>query len=175
MQLTDDQLASAQQAVTKALEENPSFMPQMLAQELNLPLESIIAALPEEMRVKAPGEDTVAIWEEICNWEKITFMLSSNGMILELGCQLPKGKSGHGMYNLMGKNLPFGGHVIVNNIASIWFVSKPLFGLESHSVQFFDAAGNQGFAMYLGRDEKRQVLPNVREQFITLKNKYQTK
>lgn len=160
-------------AVAEALAKNESFMPQTLAQELKVPLESIIAALPPSMCTMAPAEDFLEIWEEICNWEKITFMASTAGIILEISCKLPKGKSGHGMYNLMGKDLPFGGHVMPSNIASIWFVSKPLFGLESHSVQFFDAAGNQAFAMYLGRGEDRQVLPAVREAFMKLKSKYE--
>lgn len=159
-------------AVAAALAENPSFMPQMLAQELEAPLQRVIAALPAEMRLEAPAEDFLRIWEEICEWEKITFMAATSGIILEISCRLPKGKSGHGMYNLMGKGLPFGGHVMPEKIASIWFVSKPLFGLESHSVQFFDANGDQAFAIYLGRDADRRIPPAAREQFMTLKQKY---
>lgn len=160
-------------AVAEALEKDQNFMPQMLAQQLGVPLESVIAALPDDMRVSAPAADFLAIWEEICEWEKITFMAATSGIIIEIPCRLPKGKSGHGMYNLMGKNLPFGGHVMPDKIASIRFVSKPLFGLESHSVQFFDENGDQAFAVYLGRGEDRRIIPSVREKFMNLKNKYQ--
>lgn len=159
-------------AVAAALAENPSFMPQMLAQELETPLQRVIAALPAEMRLEAPAEDFLRIWEEICEWEKITFITATSGIILEISCRLPKGKSGHGMYNLMGKDLPFGGHVMPEKIASIWFVSKPLFGLESHSVQFFDANGDQAFAIYVGRDADRRIPPDARDRFMTLKRKY---
>lgn len=159
-------------AVTEALDKNPSFMPQTLAEELGVPLAAVMEALPEEMRVFAPAENFIAIWEEICGWEKITFMAATSGIILEISCRLPKGTSGHGMYNLMGKDLPFGGHVMPDKIKSICFVSKPLFGLESHSVQFFDQSGHQAFAIYLGRDEKRQIIASVRDKFMSLKNKY---
>lgn len=168
----NEKQAEVQAAVNEALEKNENFMPQTLAQELSVPLESVISALPAEMRVSAPASDFLEIWEEISTWEKITFMASTAGIILEISCQLPKGKSGHGMYNLMGKGLPFGGHVMPDKIASVWFVSKPLFGLESHSVQFFDHEGNQAFAMYLGRGDDRQIIPSVREKFMALKNKY---
>ena len=64
------------------------------------------------------------------------------------------------------------GHLLTSKIASVWFVSKPLFGLESHSVQFLDAEGRQCFGVYLGRNEKREIIPSVREAFMAMKTKY---
>lgn len=157
--------------VAEKLEENPSFMPQMLAQELSVPLGRIFAALPEDMRSVAPGSQFVEIWESMTEWEKVTFMAGTSGAILEIPCRLPKGKKGHGMYNLMDKSTPLGGHLLMEKIATIWFVSKPVFGLESHSVQFLDAKGDQCFGVYLGRDEKRAIIPSVREGFLELKKR----
>ena len=158
--------------VADKLKDEPSFMPQMLADSLGVPVERIIAALPDDMRTRAPGEDFIAIWENMTEWEKVTFMATTSGAILEIPCRLPKGKTGHGMYNLMDKSNPLCGHLLMGKIASIWFVSKPLFGIESHSVQFHDASGRQCFGVYLGRNEKREIIPSVKEAFLALKAKY---
>ena len=158
--------------VAEKLTEDPSFMPQMLAEKLNVPLRRVIEALPTAMRSRAPGLDFIAIWEAMTEWEKVTFMTQTPGAILEIVCRLPKGKSAHGMYNLMDKTNPLCGHLFATRIDSIWFVSKQLFGLESHSVQFFDAQGHQCFSVYLGRDEKRQIIPSVRDGFTALKAKH---
>ena len=158
--------------VADKLAEDPNFMPQLLAKELGVPMRSIIEALPDLMRSHAPGSAFIAIWESMAKWEKVTFMAETPGAILEITCRLPKGKSGHGMYNLMDKTNPLCGHLLLAHIDSIWFVSKQLFGLESHSVQFFDTQGHQCFSVYLGRDEKRQIIPSVKEGFAALKAEY---
>lgn len=166
---TDEML---RQLVAGKLAENPNFMPQMLAKEMGVSVRSIIEALPDSMRSRAPGSAFITIWETMTEWEKVTFMAETPGAILEISCRLPKGKTGHGMYNLMDKTNPLGGHLLMAQIDSIWFVSKQLFGLESHSVQFFDVQGDQCFSVYLGRDEKRQIIPSVKERFVALKAEY---
>ncbi len=158
--------------VADKLAEDPNFMPQMLAENLGVPVRRIVEALPDGMRSRAPGEAFIPIWEAMAEWEKVTFMASTPGAILEIACRLPKGKTGHGMYNLMDKTAPLGGHLLMAKVDSIWFVSKQVFGLESHSVQFYDAAGQQCFGVYLGRDEKRQIIPSVKEGFFALKAQY---
>lgn len=158
--------------VAEKLAENPNFMPQMLAKELGVPMRRIIEALPDSMRSYAPGSAFIAIWETMTTWEKVTFMAETPGAILEISCRLPKGKVAHGMYNLMDKTNPLCGHLLMTRVDSIWFVSKQLFGLESHSVQFFNVQGDQCFGVYLGRDENRQIIPSVKEGFLALKAEY---
>lgn len=164
--------AELRSLVAEKLAENPDFMPQTLADSLGVPVRRIIEALPDEMRSRAPGEAFIPIWEAMAGWEKVTFMAVTPGAVLEIPCRLPKGKAGHGMYNLMDKNSPLRGHLLMARVDSIWFVSKQVFGLESHSVQFYDAAGDQCFGVYLGRDEKRQIIPSVKEGFLALKARY---
>ncbi len=158
--------------VAEKLAEEPNFMPQTLAETLGVPVRRITEALPDDMRSRAPGDAFLPIWEAMTEWEKVTFMASTPGAILEIPCRLPKGKNGHGMYNLMDRSSPLCGHLLPAKVDSIWFVSKQVFGLESHSVQFYDAAGNQCFGVYLGRDEKRQIIPSVKEGFLSLKAQY---
>ena len=166
---TDEQLRAL---VAEKLKEDPNFMPPTLAASLGVTERRITEALPDNMRSRTGGDQFAALWEEMTEWEKVTFMATTPGAILEIPCRLPKGKAGHGMYNLMDKSYALCGHLLMGNIDSIWFVSKPVFGLESHSVQFYDAEGRQCFGVYLGRDEKRQIIPSVKEGFMALKAKY---
>lgn len=166
---TDDDLHAL---VAQTLEQDPHFMPQMLAARLGLPVERIVAALPEDMRLRLPGEAWKEVWEAMTAWELVTFMASTPGAILEIPCRLPKGVTAHGMYNLTDKSSPLRGHLLQDAIASVWFVSKPVFGLESHSVQFYDAEGNQCFGVYLGRNERREIIPAVRDAYFALRRHY---
>lgn len=151
---------------------NPSLMPRNVARELGISEQAIIKALPDAMRLPIAARHAVDIWERICLWEKVTFYAETSGMIIEIPCVLPKGKTGHGMYNVLGKGGAFGGHVLLESLASIWLVSKPAFGLESHSVQFFDATGALCFAMYLGRDTQKAVIPSVKAAYTEMWNHY---
>lgn len=158
--------------VSARMAANPSLMPRNVARELGLAEATIIKALPDAMRLPIAAEHAVAVWEAITHWEKVTFYAETPGVILEIPCVLPKGKVGHGMYNVLGKQGAFGGHVLLEALASIWLVSKPAFGLESHSVQFFDGDGHLCFAVYLGRDAQRAIMPTVKQAYTELWNHY---
>jgi putative heme utilization carrier protein HutX len=163
-----------QETVRARVRENPSVMPRALAEELGVAEAEVIRALPEDMRAAAPAGDFEAIWGAMCGWEKVTFIAVNPGIIVEVPCRLPKGRFAHGMFNLMDKASPLGGHILAHKVAQVWLVSKPFFGLESHSVQFFDAEGGILFSVYAGRDESRAVLDSVRAGFLTLRSRYET-
>lgn len=160
------------QEVQKRVAENPSVMTKKLAEELGITEADVIASLPEDMRAKAKTENFEAIWNAMTGWEKTTFILANAGGIVEIAGALPKGKFMHGMFNLMDKSCPLGGHLFVEELGSIWFVSKPFFNKESHSIQFFDKNGNQMFAVYLGRNAEREIIPSVKEGYNALRTQY---
>ncbi len=157
--------------VQTALEEDPQFMPAFLAKKLDLPEAVVIAALPESMRAFTAAEHFEKIWERATKWEKVTFIVSSSGAIVEYKGKLPEGKFGHGYFNLKEKDHPLGGHLFIKNLASICFLKKQLFGLESLSIQFFDAQGAQMFAIYAGR-ENREIIPAVKEAWQEMKDSF---
>ncbi len=159
-------------AVRERVEKNPSLMLGNLARELGIPEGAAVQALPNEMRQAAPASDFAAIWDEMAGWEKVTFIAQNAGIILEYGGRLPRGAFGHGMFNLHEPDHPLGGHILFERIGAVFLVSKPFFKLESHSVQFFTAQGEQAFGVYVGRDEKRQLLPAVRQAFMALRSRY---
>lgn len=167
-----EELKDIESLVLARVIEQPSVMPRSLAQELNTTEGNIIAALPSHMRIEVPSSDFVSIWEEMTTWAKVTFLAENVASILEIAGVLPKGKLFHGMYNLMDKNYPLGGHLLIEKIAKIWLVSKPAFKLESHSVQFFTKDGLQCFAVYLGRDAEKNIIPSVKDGYMKLWQKY---
>lgn len=162
-------------AIRDRIEKNPSAMPAELARELDVAEADIIRNLPGGMAVHVPAEDFEAVWEEMTGWEKVTFICISPGCVAEVCGPLPRGNKGHGMFNLRQPGNPLGGHLMIGDLGSIWLVSKPFFGRESHSVQFFNTSGQAMFSVYLGRDDKKQLIESCRQRFFALKDKYETK
>lgn len=163
-----------QELVRERIAENPSTMPDVLADELGISEAEVIRCLPETMRVEAPAKDFESIWKTMTGWEKITFIVRNQGAVVEISGTLPDGRFGHGMFNLMAPGNPLRGHLMVDRLDSIFLVSKPFFKLESHSVQFFDTEGRAMFAVYVGRDDKRTLLPSVMTSFTALRDSYAT-
>ncbi len=159
--------------VKEMIEADPSAMPSMIAAKLQSPEASVVRAFPEEMRTFIDPEKFDNIWEAMTGWERITFICQTPGAVLEVKGTLPKGKHGHGFFNLMEKDNPLGGHLKVSELGAICFLEKPFFGLESLSVQFYDTAGGNMFAVYAGR-EKKELIPSVKQGYYELKNKMKT-
>ncbi len=157
--------------VQAALEEDPSFMPAFLAKKLGIPEALVIAALPDEMRSFTEADNFEEIWKEATTWEKVTFIVSAPGAIVEYKGKLPEGKFGHGFFNLKEKDHPLGGHLMISQLKSICFLNKKLFGLESLSLQFFDEKGNQMFGIYCGR-EKKEIIPAVKTAWNSMKESF---
>lgn len=158
--------------IKNSIEKNPSLMVRSLAKDMGLSELAVTNALPESMICQVPAENFVEIWEEVCTWEKVCLLIESSGAVLEFSGPLPKGKMGHGMYNLVDKKFPLGGHLLVGQIEAIFLVSKPNFGKESHALHFFGKDGSTAFAIYLGRDEKREIIPEIKTSYLNLWEKY---
>ncbi len=157
--------------VDAELKEKPDFMPSFLAKKLGVSEAVVLAALPEDMRSFADAQHFEKIWAELCKWEKATFFVNSPGAIVEYKGKLPEGKAAHGFFNLNGKDNPLGGHLMVDRLASVCFVQKQLFSLESLSVQFFDKDGNQMFGVYAGREQK-EIIPSIKTAWQQMRKEF---
>ena len=71
------------------------------------------------------------------------------GTVIEIKGKIPEGRHGHGYFNLSGGS-GLGGHLKIDDLGHICFLSLPFMGLESHSVQFFNAAGTVMFFRVCG-------------------------
>ncbi|HBQ35355.1 MAG TPA: heme utilization cystosolic carrier protein HutX [Rhodobacteraceae bacterium] len=160
MTMTDE----AKTKVKNALAETPGAVLEQVAKENGVTVADVVSCLlPEQVRTIS-GDKFEAVMTEISTWGEITFIVATNDVIFEAKGEVPTGSVGRGFYNLHGK--PIGGHLNLNNCASISFVSRPLFTSDTHSVQFYNHDGGCMFKIYLGRDADRKLIP---EQVATFK------
>lgn len=140
-----------------------------LARELNIPEQAIIQCLPEKEVVKVGPDKFDEIMKDIATWGKITFIVQNDFVVLEARGPIPTGSYSHGYFNMIDSNSIIGGHIRSDHIGAIFFVNRPVMGLPSMSIQFFNLSGDPMFKIYLSRDEKKQFLSKQVEKFEALK------
>lgn len=158
------------EAITQYLETKKPLMLSQMAKEYSVSEMQVAEALPTDMVSFASKEKFETIWKELVTWEKCTFIMQNLGSTFEVCGKLNKGSFGHGYFNLNGDEA-LHGHLNVDDISRIAFLSMPFMGLESHSVQFFNDAGAVKFSVYVGR-ENRILIPQVRDSFLTMQKEY---
>ncbi|EOB4120755.1 heme utilization cystosolic carrier protein HutX [Vibrio parahaemolyticus] len=151
-------MESIKQQVEALLEQEPQLLPAAMAERLGVTEFDIVAALPQEMVAIAPGEQVQTILESLVGFGPVTTIVHSFGSIFEVKAPFPKGKVARGYYNLMGREDELHGHLKLDNVKNIALVSKPFMGRESHYFGFFSECGSNIFKVYLGRDEKRELI-----------------
>jgi putative heme utilization carrier protein HutX len=166
--ITDEQI----RRVRTALSETPGTPLSSLAEKLQMPEAEVVRALPDDMRISIPVDDFESLWQEMCGWEKVTFITTSPATIIEVAGKLPSGSFGRGFFNLHEKNNPLGGHLKIDQLESIWLISKPLFKIDTLSVNFYTKSGDRMFSIYVGRDEQRKLLEGVKTAFGKLWKRY---
>jgi len=159
--------AELKAAIAERITEKKTLMLGILAREYGVSELEAARALPDTMRRFAPGEVFGLVWTELTTWEKGTFIMQHAGTVLEVKGAIPSGSHGHGYFNLKGET-GIGGHLKVDDLDCICFLSMPFMGLESHSVQFFNTSGDVKFAIYAGR-EGHTLIPSVCESFSRLR------
>ncbi len=164
--------ADVQQKVTAALAEDIATPVSSLSEQLGISEGAITLALPEDMMTRVSGEHAQIILEQLPTWGKVTTIVHSFGSIFETKANFPKGKVAHGYYNLMGRDGELHGHLRLDLIEHITFVSKPFRAMESHYIGFFNANGDCVFKVYVGRDKKRQLFPQQVEAFMQMKKEF---
>jgi putative heme utilization carrier protein HutX len=154
--------------VRAAIKADPNIMLDTLSHQLEMPEGAVAVSLSAEMCTVAPAETFEIVWHAMCQWEAVTFIATSPGAIVEVKGRLPTGRFGYGYFNIADPDNPLSGHLRIDELEAICFVSKPFMGLESHSVRFYNAQGALMFAVYVGRIEK-QLIPSVVEGFKRLR------
>ncbi|HHG3356057.1 TPA: heme utilization cystosolic carrier protein HutX [Vibrio parahaemolyticus] len=151
-------MESIKQQVEVLLEQEPQLLPAAMAERLGVTEFDVVAALPQEMVAISPGEQAQTILESLVGFGPVTTIVHSFGSIFEVKAPFPKGKVARGYYNLMGRKGELHGHLKLDNVKNIALVSKPFMGRESHYFGFFSECGSNIFKVYLGRDEKRELI-----------------
>lgn len=161
--------AEIKQRVAQYLVQDESTPVSSMVETLALTEGEITLALPEKMMARAEGALAQQILEALPSWGPVTSIVHSAGSIFEVKADFPKGKVAHGYYNLMGRDGQLHGHLLLDPITDIAFVSKTFRGSESHYIGFFTGQGDCVFKVYLGRDKKRQLFPEQIELFQAMK------
>jgi putative heme utilization carrier protein HutX len=147
-----------------ALAAEPGAVFETVAKEHNATLRQTVDALPEAMRRYAPASRFVEIMGEVANWGDVTLIIHSDDGVMEFTGPIPAGSVGRGYYNIAGTT-GFHGHLKHERCAGIAFVERPFFGRPSASMLFFNVDGGVMFKIFVGRDEKRELLPNQLSAF----------
>ncbi|GLS91073.1 HuvX protein [Psychromonas marina] len=160
-------LQEVQTLLNAALIEEPGLNLASFAQSQGLTEGEATIALPAELVTTCSGQHAEAILTQLPDWGNVTTIVHSFGSIFEFKAAFPKGKLDHGYYNIMGK-AGLHGHLRLDLVEQIAFVSKPFHGMQTHYIGFYNPAGECVFKVYLGRDKKRQLLPQQVTNFHTL-------
>lgn len=156
----------APRPLTEALAENPTAALEDIARAAGVTPLAVLEALPEGEVTHLPGHHMVAALDDIAHWGEITFIVNTGPVIFEAKAPMKGGTVAHGMYNLKGK--PISGHLNIDACARVAFVRRKLFAMETRSVQFYGKDGGCLYKIYLGRDEKRQLLADQITAFDAL-------
>lgn len=166
------------QATTKAaiddlplaerLQKNPDGILEQIAKTYAVSTLEVVRHLPTEHCAIIGAEKFAEVMQELTAWGEIVFIVHTDDIVCECVGSLPPGTFGRGYYNLHGDS-PIGGHIRVENCASIAFVARPFMGRESRSVQFFNEAGEAMFKVFVRRDKERNLLPEQVEKFDALR------
>ncbi|MGX3066768.1 heme utilization cystosolic carrier protein HutX [Ursidibacter arcticus] len=164
-------MSSLKQQVAELLAQDPNLITLEIADKLKTPEGNVLVALPEKFVRVFSAERAEEILQAVSNWGIFTTIIEKEGSIFEIKDRFPSGIIGRGYYNLNMKDNEgaIHGHLKLDNIAQIAFVSLPFRGKESYNIAFIAHSGQTIFKIYLGRDEKRQLFPEQVELFKSFK------
>ena len=151
----------------KKMAEDPSALFETVAKEFNTTLRQVVEAMPSEHRKIAAENKFVDAMGDIAEWGDVTLIIHSDDGIFEFSGPVPKGEMGRGYFNLGGaKGLH--GHLRPERCAGLAFVERPFMNKLSASILFFNVDGGIMFKVFVGRDEKRELLADQLAKFRAL-------
>lgn len=154
--------------IRQAIAEKPDGILESLAAQFAVPVQTVVECVPGDRVTRIDGSRFVDVLTDIAEWGDITFIVHTKDAVIEFSGPMPKGRIGHGMYNLQGGGAGLSGHLRPENCTSIFLVRRPFMGVETMSVQFFNAGGETIFKIYVGRDEERKLKADQIERFDRL-------
>ncbi|ART79455.1 heme utilization cystosolic carrier protein HutX [Oceanisphaera avium] len=162
-------MAQLTQQVLSLLNEEPLLRLADMAKRLNVSEWEVVSRLPAELVVTLTGGHSLSILEQVAKWGRVTTIIEVAGSIFEIKAPLPKGRVGHGYYNLMANSGELDGHLKLDAIAHISLQSKPHRGKEAYAIVFYDEHGHTIFKIYLGRCSQGKLFPEQVSAFHDLK------
>jgi putative heme utilization carrier protein HutX len=149
---------------------SPGDLLEQIAREYGVSPLDVVRSLPPEQATVVDGEAFAGIMQEITSWGEILFLIHNADIVLECTGTLPPGTVGHGYFNIHGDS-PIGGHIKADNCKAIAFIVRGLKRVGM-SVQFYNAAGEAMFKIFVRRDAARELVPEQVAKFEALKARY---
>jgi putative heme utilization carrier protein HutX len=140
-----------------------------VARRQGVSLRVVLDLLPRPAARSASGARFAEIWIDLVEWGPVTFIVHTEDGVFETKVPLPPGSEARGCFNIHGDS-PLGGHLRIARCAAIYFVDRPFFGRRSCSLQFINIDGGAMFKVFVGRDEKRDLLAEQLACFERLRN-----
>lgn len=141
-----------------------------LAREFNVSPLTVLTEMPPECRSLIDGSRFADVMHDVESWGDVLLIVHTADVVLECAGPIPPGSFGRGYYNMHGDS-PISGHIKAENCQTIAFVSRPFMGRESRSIQFFNAAGEAMFKIFVRRDESKALKPEQVARFDSLRKR----
>jgi putative heme utilization carrier protein HutX len=145
----------------------PGAVFELLAKEYGVTVRETVEALPAGLRRFAPGDAFVPILADVATWGDVTVIIHTDDGVMEFTGPVPDGKVAQGYYNLSGRT-GFHGHLRPERCAGAAFVERPFFGRPSASILLFNLDGGVMLKVFVGRDDKRELLSGQLAAFRAL-------
>ncbi|MGL5960511.1 MAG: ChuX/HutX family heme-like substrate-binding protein, partial [Cetobacterium sp.] len=100
--------------------------------------------------------------------EKVFLLVITPSFVLEIQDKFPSGFYAHGYLNFNDKNSSIGGHLSTEKIKEIFLVKDIMFGRESYSIKFYGEDEKEIFAVYVPRNEKKELIQECLDSFNKL-------
>lgn len=139
-----------------------------IAKKLDVDYMEVLNNAPNSKRY--PVEKLEELFDIFRSWEKVFLLVITENFVLEISDKFPVGFKAHGFLNFHDKTTSIGGHLTTDNISSIYIVDDVMFGRRSCSFKFYDKDNKEIFAIYLPRDEKKELISSPLEDFERLFN-----
>jgi hypothetical protein len=153
--------------LASVLAADPGVVIETAAKEHGVTPHEVVEALPAAMRKFAPARAFVEVMKDIAAWGEVTLIVHTDDGIMEFTGPIPTGEVGRGYFNLMSRT-GFHGHLRHDRCAGLAFLERPFMGRLSASVVFFNLDGGVMFKVFVGRDEKRELLADQLARFRAL-------
>lgn len=146
---------------------SPGELLEAIASEYGVSTLDVVRNLPAGQATIVPAEAFADIMQEISNWGEVMFLIHNADLVFECVAPLPAGSFANGYFNIHGKS-PLGGHIKADNCTAIAFVVRGDTRVGM-SVQFFNAAGEAMFKIFVRRDGRSELIPEQVERFKALR------
>lgn len=160
-------VVAMQPGLAERLVADPGAVLESMVKEYGVTLRKAAEALPSALRRFAPGSAFAEAMNDLAKWGEVTVILHTDDGVMEFTGPIPSGTIAQGYYNLAGRT-GFHGHLRHERCDGIAFVERPLFGRLSASILFFNRDGGIMFKVFVGRDDKRELLADQLAAFRAL-------